>query len=512
MNERKIDWIAKHAANQPDKICLVDIARGDRLTYRQLNERIAQLAGHLKALGIKRGDRVAALTSISGETVEIQHAAWRLGAIFVPVNNRLAGQELAYIFSDASPVVVFVDIRFVPVIDQIKASVPVRHWITCCGDANPYQQLLVHSQPRHAQADPDEFDANLPAQIIYSSGTTGRPKGVVHSHKTLMYALLCRIVPGSVDRETAALCTMPLFHITGLNGMVNATHMAGGCIVLLERFDAGQLLEIINDKDLAVSYLFAVPTMLDSLRKHPQVLATDFSRIRTCFTGTAPVARELIEWWAARQVPISQAYGMTETAAATSLASVADNLKNPATIGKPVLFADYRIMRDDGTQAQINEVGELWIRSPSNMVGYWNNPEATAATLVNSWLKTGDLLSVDEEGYYFIKGRSKDMYISGGENVYPAEVEDMLRNMPDIHQVAVIGVPHEKWGETSCAVVVTEPGATLTLEKIEAFCATRLAKFKWPKHLVVVDALPLNATGKVNKVALRESLPALPRH
>ena len=169
-----------------------------------------------------------------------------------------------------------------------------------------------------------------------------------------------------------------------------------------------------------------------------------------------------------------------------------------------MLFADYRIVHGDGKPAATGEVGELWIRSPSVMTGYWNNPAATAETLVDDWLKTGDLACRDNDGYYFIKGRRKDMYISGGENVYPAEVEEVLRGMPQIREVAVIGVPHEKWGETGCALVVTETGSALTLEEIESYCTQRLGKFKWPKHLLLVDALPRNATGKVDKVALRK--------
>lgn len=503
MQERRIDWIAKHAANQPEKLSLIEIGSGTRLNYRQLDDRINRLALYLENLGIRPGDRIAALTRISREPIEMQYAAWRIGAVFVPVNNRLAQEELVYVLNNAAPAAILVDAGFTDVLESVRHRLRIDHWISrgIEDGETDHERIIAKSAPL---ANPRDFAADTFAQIIYSSGTTGRPKGVVHSHRTLMYALLCRIVPGSVDRETVALCSMPLFHISGLNGMVNATLMAGGTVILLEKFCADRLLELVNDESLGITYLFAVPTMLDVLRKHPQVDRADFSRIRTCFTGTAPVPRELIAWWIERGVPISQAYGMTETAAATSLASVGDNLKHPDTIGKPVLFADFRIVLEDGSDAGPEEVGELWLRSPSTMVGYWKNPAATAETFHDGWLKTGDLACVDQEGYYFVKGRRKEMYISGGENVYPAEVEGVLRQMPEIHQAAVVGIPDQKWGETGCAAVVPEPGAPVTMEKIASFCETRLARFKWPGYVVLLEELPTNSTGKIDKLLIRE--------
>jgi fatty-acyl-CoA synthase len=504
MNEIIVDWIRKHAKNTPQKIAMKDISSDREISYRDLDIRVDALAWHLKSLGIKKGDRVAALSQTNSDVVEMQHAAWRLGAVFVALNFRLALAELEYVINDSAPKVLFCDALFCDVKLALRDKVTVEHWLECDGTGGntQYEQAIKSAQPI-AKAIPLSADDH--AQILYSSGTTGRPKGVVLSHKNILFCLTNVHLAGGAGPNMVSACFMPLFHISGIQ-LANMTLFSGGCALMLNEFNPEKILQLINSKISGINYFLGVPTIFELLKMHPLSESTDFSRIGGCYVGGAAVSTELLAWWSEKGVPISQVYGLTETASMISIADPEDVEQHPRTIGKPMFFTEFRVIRQDGGLVDIDEVGELLVKGPSVTPGYWNNPQATQEAFIDDWLKTGDMAAFDKDGFYYIKDRSKDMYISGGENVYPAEVENILCQMPEIQEVAVIGVADEKWSEVGCAVVTLTTGSTLNLEAVEAFCLHKLAKYKWPKHLVVEKELPHNATGKVMKHKIRDTI------
>jgi fatty-acyl-CoA synthase len=301
------------------------------------------------------------------------------------------------------------------------------------------------------------------------------------------------------DERTLALA--PLFHIGGLNGTVNPALLRGGCAVLVRRFDPAETLAVIEQQ--RVTSFFAVPTMLDAMSREPGFRTRDLSALRTIGAAGAPLPLPTLRTWLDRGVTMQQCYGMTEAAPGCTVLDSADAQRKVGSAGRPVFFTDVRVVRPDGSAAAVDEVGEVVVQGPNVMAGYWQDPERTAEVLVDGWYHSGDAGSLDAEGFLFIRDRYKDMIISGGENVYPAEVESALLELPGIEEAAVIGVPHEKWGEVGLAVLVASPGAPPDPDAVRAALRERLAGFKVPRHLRFVDALPKTATGKIRKPDLR---------
>jgi fatty-acyl-CoA synthase len=340
--------------------------------------------------------------------------------------------------------------------------------------------------------------------IMYTSGTTGHPKGAEITHQMNLYNSINLGVPGRISPDTVHLVALPLFHTGGLNCYANPVLHAGGQVLLLREFTPGAALKVMGDAELGVTHFFAIPAAYQFMMLHPDFESTDFSRIKIAGVGGAPCAETILKTWLAKGVSVFQGWGMTETSPGGTALNAEDAVRKLGSAGKPVMHTEIKIVDDEGNTVPQGDVGELLIKGPNITPGYWNDPKATAEAFVDGWLKTGDAARCDDEGFIYIVDRSKDMYISGGENVYPAEIENVLYELPQVAEAAVIGIPDKRWGETGMAVLVLKEGASLEDKAVIDHCRKNLARFKVPHAVEHIDALPRNATGKVLKRVLRD--------
>jgi len=502
MAVKYFDWLDQHESVRPDKVAIQDLDAGTKLTYTQLNDRAKALAGYLQTQNIKKGDRVALLMRNRTEFFEAQFACSKIGAICLPLNWRLTVNELKYILEDSSPVVLIHDYVFADNASELVSTLNIGVNLELAEpmETSSYESAMGENH-KHTQVDTTHDDVCM---IMYTSGTTGHPKGAMINHEMVFYNIVNLSMPAAVTSNTVQLVVLPLFHTGGLNCYANPVLHAGGELLLIREFDPGRALGVINDANLGVTHFFAVPAPYQFMMQHPDFANTDLSRIVSAGVGGAPCAEVILRTWADRGVPLSQGWGMTETSPGGISLEPADALRKLGSAGKALMHTEIRIIDEGGKDVAANTVGELIIRGPNITPGYWNNEEATKKTFMDGWLLTGDAARMDDEGFVYIVDRSKDMYISGGENVYPAEVENVLYQLPEIAEVAIIGVPSDRWGETGKAVVVLKPGQTLSEDDIIAHCIKNLAKFKIPSSVAFIEALPRNATGKVLKRTLRE--------
>jgi fatty-acyl-CoA synthase len=468
--------------------------------------RVRRVAAALAGLGVRAGDRVSWLSSNHPSALETLYACGQLGAIWVPVNARLTAPEARYILAHSGATVVFHGRDQGDLAASLRDQVPeVRSWVAVepgpADSSLPYEQLLAEADPLWR----DELvSLSDPCLIMYTSGTTGRPKGAVLTHGNMTWNAANQILGFDFTSDERTLALAPLFHIGGLNGTVNPTLLRGGCVVMMRRFEPEAALEVIEQQ--RVTSFFAVPTMLDAMARDPSFQARDLSALRSIGAAGAPVPLPTLRTWLGRGVVMQQAYGMTEAAPGCTVLDSADAERKIGSVGKPVFFTDLRVVRPDGSDAAVDEVGEVIVSGPNIMPGYWNDAERTAEVLTSDgWYHSGDAGSLDDEGFLFIRDRYQDLIISGGENVYPAEVESVLLELPGVVEAAVIGVPDETWGEVGLALLVM--GADLAVEpgSIQAALRERLAGFKVPRHIKFVADLPKTATGKVRKPELRAS-------
>lgn len=501
MSVPSFDWIAHHAAVRGDQVAMVDLATGRDWTYRDFDDRVARLAGALRTgLGVGRGDRVAVLAHNSTDLFEIQFACGRLGAIFVPLNWRLTPAELTYIVGDAAPSVLVHDPDFAETARDLAASCAIPHLVGRDPADSAYERLFATAD-RLASAEAVTHDD--PATILYTSGTTGRPKGAVITHGMRFWQTINLTGPMRAGADSVCLTALPLFHVGGLDVYANPVFHYGGKVLVMRAFDPTEGLRLLCDRTADVSLFIGAPAHFLFMQQTPAFQEATFNpRLLACIAA-APVPLAQLQTWEARGLPLQQAYGMTETCGIVIALDPADRLRKAGSTGKPCLHTAFRVVRADGSDAPVGERGELWIKGPSVTPGYWRNPEGNAQAFSDGWLRTGDVALVDEEGFYYVVDRWKDMYISGGENVYPAEVEDVLYKLPDIAEAAIIGVPDDRWGEVGRAVITLKPGAALTEADIMRHCEAHLARYKQPRSIRFVDALPRNATGKVHKPTLR---------
>jgi fatty-acyl-CoA synthase len=481
---------------------------GVTTSHAAFARRVRRTAATLAGLGVRAGDRVAWTGDNHPSALETLYACGYLGAIWVPFNARLTAPEAEYVLAHSGAAVVVHGRDHGPLADELRDRLPqVRSWVaaeppTGGGTGSlPYEHLL-------AAADPEPRDEPVtledPCLIMYTSGTTGRPKGAVLTHGNMTWNATNLMLGLGITSDERTLALAPLFHIGGLNGTVNSALLAGGCAVIARRFDPAETLRVVDEQ--RVSSFFAVPTMLDAMARDPAFGTRDLSTLRTIGAAGAAVPLVTLRTWLDRGVTMQQCYGMTEAAPACTVLDSADAKRKVGSAGKPVFFTDVRVVRPDGAEAVVDEVGEVQVQGPNLMAGYWNDPERTAEVLIDGWYRTGDAGSVDDEGFLYIRDRYKDMIISGGENVYPAEVESALLELPTVLEAAVIGVPDETWGEVGLAVLVIEDDAERDPEAIRTALRERLAGFKVPRHVTFADDLPKTATGKVQKVDLRARL------
>jgi fatty-acyl-CoA synthase len=489
------DWIGHHADLRPTATALVDDGRNLTLSYADLEERCRRLAAWFAANGVGEGDRVAFLAGNTTDAFEALFACAKLTAILVPLNWRLAVPELQFIVDDCRPHVLIYEDMYAA--EAAALDVPVKLEL---GD--PYEAAKAAANP--AGVGPVGATHDDPWAILYTSGTTGHPKGAICTHGMFFWNAINIGHAVGLTAASTNLNVLPTFHSGGLNLYTTPCLHLGARSINLREFDPGKVLELLTSGE--VTHFFGVPAIYQFLAEHPGWAEADLSPVESWACGGAPMPVALLERYADRGVVIRQGMGLTETSPTVFLTDEAHAIAKVGSVGKPALHTEIRVVDEDGRDVEVDEVGELWVRGPNVTPGYWERPEANVASFTDGWLHTGDAARIDSDGYVFIVDRWKDMFISGGENVYPAEVEQVLFHHANVVDVAVIGVPDERWGEVGMAVVVPRDAGVFDDEELIAFCDEKLARYKIPKHVRIVDELPRNAAGKVLKRELREAL------
>ncbi|MFV2194942.1 acyl-CoA synthetase [Nocardiopsis sp. LOL_012] len=499
-NEGIGSWPARRARSSPERVAITHDGRS--LTYAQLHERVTRLAASLRGLGVHRGDRVAYLGTNHPALLETLFAAGTLGAVFVPLNTRLSAPELAYMLDDSGTRVLVHGAEQAERVALLRERAGALTAVAVGGDAPGGYEDLLAAAPAEPVDEPVGLDD--PCMIMYTSGTTGRPKGATLTHGNITWNCVNVLIDVDVTADEVTLVSAPMFHTAALNMTCLPTILKGGRAVIEPGFDPARTIELFSTE--RVSWMFGVPAMFDALAAHPDWEGADTSSLRVLMAGGAPVPDATIAAYQKRGLTFLQGYGMTETAPGVLMLGAADSVRKAGTAGRPSIFTDVRVVRPDLTDAETGEPGEIVVRGPNVMRGYWGRPEETARSHTpDGWFRTGDVASVDGEGFVRIVDRVKDMIISGGENVYPAEVENVLHDHPDVAECAVIGVPDDRWGEVGRAVVVPKPGSSPTEAGILSHFEGRLARYKVPKSVVFANTLPRNATGKLRKADLRRS-------
>jgi len=510
------DWLQRHAERTPYKLAVVDVHSGRQFNYRQFNERANRLAAFLKdELGLQIGDRVSILAQNSSDYYEVLFACGKMGAILNTLNWRLAAPELEYILTDCEPTVLIYEPEFAEVVDALRPKIDCQHYVVLADRALEgvwaYEDALATGAPEGVEMPRLTYDDTW--AILYTSGTTGRPKGAQVTYGNFFYNAIGIGMAIDLTSQDINLNALPAFHAGGLGLYAAPTFHAGGTVIVMRTFDPARLLRTIDEWQVTVILL--VPAMYLMLAQYQDfdrlMLAQyqdfdrhDLSSVRSWGSGGSALPPSLVQQFAQKNLIIQQGFGMTETGPTVFLITREDAVRKAGSVGKPVMHTEVRIVDRDGNVLGPNEVGELCVRGGNVTTGYWNRPEATAEAIVDGWLHSGDAAKYDEEGFYTIVDRWKDMFISGGENVYPAEVENVIYHHPGVAEVAIIGVPDPKWQEVGKAIVVVKEGTSVTEEEIIDFCQDKLARYKIPKSVEFVDVLPRTAAGKVLKRELRE--------
>ena len=503
-------WIAHRANWSPDKVAVHFDGIGR--TYAALEDRVGRLAGALgHGLEIGPGDRVAHLGYNGPELLELLFACARVGAILVPLNWRLTVSEHLYILSDCSPKALFANPEFYEHSGKLRGPSNDLRLVACGempgngGDWTPYESLVT--APDSLAPDPAAA-LGQPLTIVYTSGTTGRPKGTVLTQEAVFYNAVNAAAVFEMTSRDHILTVLPMFHVGGMNIQTTPAIHAGATVTIHQKFDAGDALAAIASG--RPTLFLAVPAVAQAMLGHPDWDMTDISSLRCVCMGSSNVPDAVIRPWLDRGVPVTQIYGMTESCPVAIALSIEDGPRMVGSTGKPVPHCEARIVDDKGREVAAGERGEIILRGPNIMKEYWRNPDATAQCFEDGWFHTGDIGHMDEDGFYYVDDRKKDVIISGGENIYPAELENVLADCPDIAEFAVVGRPDKKWGEVPVACVVPKHGSAVTAEDVMALFKGRLARYKHPRDVVFMEGpLPRTSLGKVQKFELRDRLKSL---
>ncbi len=493
------DWMAKWALYSPQKIAVKEWETGRGMTYGELDRLGNRLSRHLDAQGIKRGDRIAVLAENCLEYILLFVAAQKTGVVLVPLNYRLTAAEIDYLLGNSSPRMFLSEEKYQELASACKevAQIPHRWTIEGLRDfCDP-----TSTGPDDLPYPTVEVDDDHPVFILYTSGTTGFPKGALYSHKMLFWNSINTSMSLLVNSDSRTVNCMPPFHTGGWNVLTTPFFHHGGYVCLMRKFEAPDLLKALRTE--APTIFMGVPTMLKMVAECPEFGEADFSSLHYLIVGGEPMPVPLIETWHEKGVFVRQGFGMTEVGPNLTSLHQEDAIRKKGSIGRPNFYVAIRIAGPYGKDVPPGEAGELLLKGPMVTPGYWQNPDATAAAIRGGWFHSGDMVRMDEEGYIYVVDRIKNMFISGGENVYPAEVERVLNSYPSVSNSVVIGVPDEKWGEVGKAFIVPVGGTSPDAREIEAYCRTKLARYKVPRYFVFLEALPVGATGKINRLALR---------
>lgn len=499
------NWLTRRAELSPDKVALVDTLNGDRrITYREWNVQVNRTANFLHdRLSVRRGDRVAVLASNCVEYLDLWFACGKVGAIVHLLNWRLTARELAGLVVDGAPSVLVYGPEFEALTAELRSSGPRVERFVALGPPIGPDDIAFAERDLLPGSEPPEVDLawDDPWAICYTGGTTGFPKGAILTHRSITANSVNTVMGWGLSADDVAILQMPMFHTGGFNVFTAPMVHVGGTSIVCGGFDVDQTFDLIRDS--GVTLLVGVPTMYLMMQQHPRWHDADLSHVKIAGSGGASCPDRVIERFRERGVSLFTGYGLTEAGPNNFWLPREQRQSKPGAVGYPLMHVDLMIVDEQGRECSAGEVGELLIRGPHVCAGYWNRPkESRAAITSDGWLRTGDLASRDEDGCYSIVGRQKDMIKSGGENVYPAEVESVLHAHPCVAEAALIAVPDAKWGEVGRAVVVVRPGATLTAAELIASCEGRLARFKIPRSVVFAEELPKTAAGKIDKKAL----------
>ncbi|MCP4694608.1 MAG: long-chain fatty acid--CoA ligase [Desulfobacterales bacterium] len=502
-------WVKRWSELNPEKTAV--FFEGERISYLELSKRVDQAGCWLQSVGIEKGDRVAVLLPNRPEFIELYLACSRLGAIFSPINFRLTAPELEYILGNLKPGLLVFDHEYSETVSSIdpdkgrpvlslarvgqgSSSREIPDYRTA---SNAFEGKTPFLTKTMAPANPEE-----PHVIMYTSGVTGEPKGAVLSHRKTFFNCLNAEIFFKLHFDDIMLIVLPLFHSGGLFIQASPILFKGAAMVLHRGFDPRKAFEDIRKHQ--VTKFLGVPTIYKALVRVKTEKSLSCSSLKVCAIGGEKLTPELLTRLHEAGFKTRQIMGQTETSILL-WASEEDVIENPGSVGKPVFHAEVRIVDQRGRPCKTGEVGEIVVRGSIMMTEYWRDPEKTRETIRGGWLYTGDLARVDEDGRFYLVDRAKDMYISGGENVYPAEVERVLRRHPGIEDAAIVGTPDAEWGEVGRAFVAPKPGVDLDVEEVLDFCRGRLARYKWPRKVHFMKELPRTALGKVRKTALKES-------
>ncbi|MBC8645696.1 MAG: long-chain fatty acid--CoA ligase [Thermoanaerobaculia bacterium] len=498
------DVLGERARLTPGRTALVWNETGERISYGELDHRAAAATGALRGvLDLAKGDRYAVLAGNCVEFVELFFAAGKSGAVFVPLSTRLTPHELAIIVGDSDPSVLFYGPEQRETVEALRSKVKVGTWVAL-GEKASAQDLAWSELLRRHDSEPprvERCEGEDPFCLLYTSGTTGRPKGAIVSHRMIAWNAINTALSWQLREDDVAPVYTPLYHAGGLTVFITPMAAIGGTCVLMSGFDPTAVWQAIERHRCTV--VLGVPTIFRMLREAPEFETADLSRVRWMISGGAPLPVFLIEEYRRRGVVLKQGFGMTEVGVNCFAMTSEEAIAKAGSVGKPFLWTEARVAGDQGEELPAGEVGELWLRGPHVCSGYWNDPEETRKAFgPDGWFKTGDLARRDPEGYYFISGRRKEIFISGGVNVSPLEVEAELLQHPQVADAAVVGIPDPMWGEVGAAFVVPRNGTSLSAEELAGFLSGRLARLKIPKRFELVSELPRTPYGKVVKAEL----------
>lgn len=501
------DLLTSRARLTPNREALLYTHTGERFTYAQLNERANRAASFLRErFNIQTGDRVSIYAHNSVIYLDLFYGLAKLGAIFAPLNWRLTAHELSYIVNDCEPKVLLCGPEFVSTLNEMRAEVKLPNVVSVEGAQIDGALSYEEEISRASDAEPERPTLNDDDTycILYTSGTTGRPKGALLPHRQILWNCINTCISWGLREDDVSPVLTPMFHAGGLFAFLTPIFYIGGRIILTRAFEAEQSLQMIVDEKCTV--VLGVPTLFQMWYDTPYFQHADFSRVRFWINGGASIPVPLMQAWIqAKGGVFRQGYGLTEVGPNCFSMTDEESMRKRGSVGKPIFHSQMRLVNPEtGKPIGVDETGELLIRGPHVCAGYWRNSKATADSITDGWFRTGDGARMDEDGFYYIAGRFKDMIKSGGENIYAAEVETIFRDHPAVQDAALIGQPDEQWGEVGWMIVILKSGQMAAEEELQRFCDGRLARFKIPKRVVFTDTLPYTPYGKVEKAKLRE--------